>query len=259
MRPNSWRRSCRLGRSSWRERPGVHGWPGRPCKVLLRRAPSARFPELVPWWAAPSHCAPMGPEHSRELTSEVTQELLPLPSATGGHLPGLLPAQGSGWAVTGPRGSPCPTPCPCGGCHQDMRLLSGRGALSHQLAAFPDPGAHGRLGVGGWASPWVWTCLSLGSETGAAAERPGGPGDEAPAAGGAAGAGRAAGPGEPGAGPPRGPRPAPEGEGLPGHCPGVCCVRRGSGPGDQRVAGGPEDRSQRAWMLCPSQKRCPRV
>ena len=25
------------------------------------------------------------------------------------------------------------------------------------------------------------------------------------------------------------------------------------------VAGGPEDRSQCAWMLCPSQKRCPRV
>lgn len=209
----------------------------------------------------------MGPEHSRELTSEVTQELLPLLSATGRHLPGLLPAQGSRWAVTRSTWQPLPNPRPlpllsppsCGGCHQDMRLLSGRGALSHQLAASPDPGAHGRQGVGGWACPRVWTCLSLGSGTGAAAEHPGSPGDEAPAAGSAAGAGCAAGPGELGAGPPRGPRPAPEGEGLPGHCPGVCCVRRGGGPGDQWVAGGPEDRSQHAWMLCPSQKRRPRV
>ena len=88
----------------------MRDWPGRPCKVLLRRAPSAPFPELVPWWAAPSHCAPMGPEHSRELTSEVTQELLPLLSATGRHLPGLLPAQGSRWAVTRSTWQPLPNP-----------------------------------------------------------------------------------------------------------------------------------------------------
>lgn len=208
------------------------------------------FPELVPWWAAPSHCSPVRPEHGRELTSEVSQELLPLPSATGAWCRPKAqdgPCHRSTWQPL-PNSMPLPllSPPSRAGCHQDMCLLSGWGALSHQLAASPEPGAHGLQGVGGQASPRVWMGLSLGSGAGAAAERPGGPGDKAPAAGGSAGAGRAAGPGEPSAGPPRGPRPAPEGEGLPSRDPRLSCPVTAQGSAVSTGAVGQETSGRQA-------------
>lgn len=141
-----------------------------------------------------------------------------------------------------------------------MCLLSGRGLCPTGLQPPQSQGPTGSRVLRGRASPRVWTCLSLGRGTGAATERLGGPGDEAAAAGGTAGAGRAAGPGEPGAGPPRGPRAAPEGEGLPsqdprpqlpGHRPGTCpcCVHGGSKP--RRPAGGRRARTPWGWAGGP--------